>query len=137
MQIRTLAIRSVAALGLVCAASVHAATDPLPSWNEGASKQAIVQFVQKVTDQNSASFVPPAERIATFDNEGTLWGEQPMYVQAFFIFDRIKALAPQHPEWKTQEPFASVLKGDLKGVAASGEKGLLTMVAATHSGMTT
>jgi len=136
MQIRTLAIRGVVALGLLCAAAVHAASDPLPSWNEGASKQAIIQFVAKVTDQSSASFVPPAERIATFDNDGTLWGEQPMYVQAFFIFDRIKALAPQHPEWKTEEPFASVLKGDLKTALAGGEPGLVEMAMATHAGMT-
>ncbi len=129
--------RYLLALSLVCSAVAHAATDPLPSWNDGASKQAIVQFVEKVTDQKSASFVPPGERIATFDNDGTLWSEQPMYFQAFFIFDRIKALAAQHPEWKSQEPFASVLRGDVKGALAGGEEGLVEMAMATHAGMTT
>jgi phosphoglycolate phosphatase-like HAD superfamily hydrolase len=113
------------------------AQDPLPSWNDTAPKRSIVQFVEKVTKPGSPSFVPAAERIATFDNDGTLWAEQPMYFQVFFVVDRVKALAPQHPEWKTTEPFASLLKGDMKGVAASGDKGLMTMLAATHSGMTT
>ncbi|MEY4484227.1 MAG: hypothetical protein RL693_1679 [Verrucomicrobiota bacterium] len=113
------------------------AADPLPSWNDNASKNAIVAFVEKVTKEGSAEFVPLAERIATFDNDGTLWSEQPMYVQAFFIFDRIKALAPQHPEWQDKEPFASVLKGDLKTALAGGEKALVGMLMATHSGMTT
>jgi phosphoserine phosphatase len=137
MKFGTSVIRSVAALGVLCATAVHAASDPLPAWNEGASKQAIIQFVQKVSDERSASFVPPAQRIATFDNDGTLWGEQPMYVQAFFIFDRIRALAPQHPEWKTKEPFASVLKGDLKTALSGGEQGLVEMTMATHAGMST
>ena len=93
--------------------NAHAA-DPLPSWNEGKAKDSIIAFVEKVTKKGSADFVPANERIATFDNDGCLWAEQPMYFQAFFIFDRIKELAPQHPEWKTKEPFASVLKGDVK-----------------------
>jgi hypothetical protein len=114
-----------------------AAGDPLPSWQDGASKSAIVAFVGKVTREGSPAFLPPAERIATFDNDGTLWAERPVPVQAFFAFDRVKALAPQHPEWKTQEPFASLLKGDMGGVAAAGEKGLIEIVAATHTGMTT
>ncbi len=112
------------------------AADPLPSWNDTAPKQAIIAFVEKVTKEGSALFVPVAQRIAVFDNDGTLWAEQPMYFQAFFIFDRIKALAPQHPEWKEEEPFASVLKGDVKSALAGGEKALLEMVMATHAGMT-
>ncbi|MDO6385938.1 HAD family phosphatase [Uliginosibacterium sp. 31-12] len=118
------------------ATTAHAA-DPLPSWNEGASKQAILQFVEKVTQEGSPDFVPLPQRIATFDNDGTLWSEQPAYFQLFFAIDRVKALAPQHPEWKTKEPFASILKGDMKGLMASGEKGLVTLVMATHAGMTT
>lgn len=111
------------------------AADPLPSWNEGASKQSILAFVEKVTKEGP-DFVPPAERIAVFDNDGTLWAEQPLYFQAFYLFDRVKTLAPQHPEWTTQEPFASVLKGDVKGALAGGEHGLLAMAAATHAGLT-
>jgi hypothetical protein len=111
--------------------------DPLPSWNESASKANIVAFVDKVTRQGSADFVPPAERIAVFDNDGTLWAEQPMYFQAFFVFDRVKALAPKHPEWKSKEPFASVLRGDVKGALKGGEHALIEMAMATHAGMTT
>lgn len=113
------------------------AADPLPSWNDTASKKAIVSFVEKVTKVGSPEFVPVAERIAVFDNDGTLWSEQPMYFQAFFIFDRIKQLAPQHPEWKTKEPFASVLKGDVKSALAGGEHALIEMAMATHAGTTT
>ena len=113
----------------------HAA-DPLPSWNDTASKKAIIAFVEKTTSDGSADFVPPAERIAVFDNDGTLWSEQPMYFQAFFIFDRIRQLAPQHPEWKTEEPFASVLKGSTKSALAGGEHALIEMGMATHAGMT-
>jgi hypothetical protein len=112
------------------------AADPLPSWNEGPTKQAIAAFVEKVTKQGGPDFVPPAERIATFDNDGTLWCEQPMYFQGLFAFDRIKALAKDHPEWNDKEPFKSVLTGDMKGLALAGEKGLLEIVAATHFGMT-
>ncbi len=112
-------------------------TNPLPSWNEGAAKSAILDFVAKVTTPNSPSFVPPADRIAVFDNDGTLWVEQPLYVQAFFVFDRVQQLASQHPEWQTQEPFASVLKGDLKSAIAGGEPALVELVMATHAGMTT
>jgi phosphoglycolate phosphatase-like HAD superfamily hydrolase len=110
--------------------------DPLPSWNDVQAKQAIVAFVGRATTAGGPEFVPPAERIAVFDNDGTLWCEQPMYVQLAFALDRVKALAPQHPEWKEKEPFASVLKGDLKGVAVAGEKGLVEMLMATHAGMT-
>jgi hypothetical protein len=113
------------------------AADPLPSWNDTATKKAIVTFVEKVTQPGAPEFVPVPERIATFDNDGTLWSEQPAYFQLLFAFDRVKTLAPQHPEWKTNEPFASLLKGDMKGVAASGEKGLLKIVAVTHAGMST
>jgi hypothetical protein len=111
--------------------------DPLPSWNDGATKAAIVDFVGRVTTQNGPYFVPPAERIATFDNDGTLWIEQPMYVQLAFVLDRVKAMAPMHPEWKDKQPFEAVLDGDLKAVAASGEKGVAELVAVTHAGMTT
>jgi len=113
------------------------AQDPLPSWNDTASKKAIVAFVEKVTKEGSPDFVPVAERIATFDNDGTLWCEQPLPVQLFFALDRVKTLAPQHPEWKTKEPFASLLKGDLKGALAGGEKALLEIMAVTHTGMST
>ncbi|WP_300336637.1 HAD family hydrolase [Accumulibacter sp.] len=113
------------------------AADPLPSWNDGKAKQSIVNFVTKVTEAGSPDFVPAPQRIATFDNDGTLWAEQPVYFQLLFAIDRVKALAPQHPEWQTQEPFASLLKGDLKGVMAGGEKALLEIVMATHAGMTT
>ncbi len=112
------------------------AADPLPSWGDTAPKQNMIAFVEKGTKEGSADFIPPAERIATFDNDGTLWSEQPMYFQAFFIFDRIKALAPEHPEWKDKEPFASVLKGDVNAALAGGEKALIEMAMATHAGMT-
>ncbi|OUS17984.1 haloacid dehalogenase [Gammaproteobacteria bacterium 50_400_T64] len=111
--------------------------DPLPSWNEGDTKQSIIQFVEKVTNKDSADFVLPAERIATFDNDGCLWSEQPMYFQLFFAIDRVKALAPQHPEWKNKEPFASLLKGDVKAALAGGEKAILEIVMASHAGNTT
>lgn len=113
------------------------AADPLPSWNDGPTKSTIIKFVNDVTDKNSPDFVLPDERIATFDNDGTLWAEQSMYFQLFFALDRVKALAPQHPEWKTKEPFASLLKGDVKGALAGGEHAILEIVMATHAGMTT
>src|SRR6476660_1952455 len=116
--------------------STSLGTGPLPSWNDGAAKKSIIDFVEKVTKEGSPDFVSPAERIATFDNDGTLWCEQPMYFQLFFALDRVKALAPQHPEWKTKEPFASLLKGDVKGALAGGEKAILEIIMATHSGMT-
>lgn len=118
-------------------AAVARAADPLPSWNDGPSKRAIVAFVEKATKAGSPGFVPEAERIAVFDNDGTLWAEQPMYVQLFFALDRVKALAPQHPEWATTEPFASLLKGDVKAALAGGERAILQIVMATHAGMTT
>jgi phosphoserine phosphatase len=140
MKGRTVKARAIAlpgALALAVSCIAARAADPLPSWNDTAPKKAIVAFVEKVTKEGSPDFVPAQERIATFDNDGTLWAEQPMYFQAFFVFDRIKALAPQHPEWKSEEPFASVLKGDVKAALAGGEKALLEMVMATHAGMTT
>src|SRR5437773_3914244 len=112
------------------------AQDPLSSWNDGPTKQAIVAFVEKVTKEGSPDFVPTEERIATFDNDGTLWCEKPMPIQLFFALDRVKELAPQHPEWKDKEPFASLLKGDVKAAMAGGEHALLEIVMATHTGMT-
>jgi phosphoserine phosphatase len=112
------------------------AADPLPSWNDTATKKAIVTFVEQVTRAGSPHFVPPAERIATFDNDGTLWAEQPMYFQLFFALDRVKALAPQHPDWTTEEPFASLLRGDMKAALAGGERAVGRLMMATHAGMT-
>jgi phosphoserine phosphatase len=122
---------------LACSATIARAADPLPAWHGGPAKQSIVEFVSKVTTPGSADFVPPAERIATFDNDGTLWSEQPLPVQLYFALDRVKTLAPQHPEWKTQEPFASLLKGDMKTALAGGEHALLELLMATHTGMST
>jgi phosphoserine phosphatase len=122
---------------LAFTSTIAQATDPLASWNDGKAKQSIVDFVAKVTKQGSPDFVPVAERIATFDNDGTLWAEQTMYFQFFFALDRVKALAPQHPEWKDKEPFVSLLKGDLKAALAGGERALLEIIMATHTGMTT
>jgi phosphoglycolate phosphatase-like HAD superfamily hydrolase len=112
-------------------------TDPLPSWNEGPAKQSILSFVAAVTNQSSPDYVPPAERIATFDNDGTLWTERPVYFQMLFAIDRVKALAPEHPEWRTTQPFKAVLENDMEALADSGEKGLLELVMATHAGNTT
>jgi len=113
------------------------APDPLPSWNDGPAKQSITGFVARVTEPGSADFVPPPARIATIDNDGTLWAEQPFYFQFLFALDRVKALAPGHPEWQTTEPFASLLKGDMKGALAGGEHAILEIVTQTHAGMTT
>jgi phosphoserine phosphatase len=124
------------AFGSGIALSTAKAQDPLPSWNKGPAKKAIVEFVAAITDKDSKDFVKPADRIATFDNDGTLWVEQPIYTQVTFIFDRVKELAPQHPEWKTTQPFKALLEGDMKTVVASGEKGILQMGMATHAGMT-
>jgi hypothetical protein len=122
---------------LLAVAGAYAQNDPLPSWNDGKAKQSIIAFVEKATKPGSPDFVPVAERIATFDNDGTLWCEQPVPVQLYFVLDRVKALAPQHPEWKTQEPFASILKGDFKTALAGGDHALMELFAATHTGMTT
>jgi hypothetical protein len=119
------------------AASFDAPKDPLPSWNDTAPKKAIVEFVAAVTDQEGADFVPPPERIAVFDNDGTLWAEQPLYFQLAFALDRVKAMASEHPEWKDRQPFKAALEGDLEKVMAGGEHALLEIVMGTHAGNTT
>jgi phosphoglycolate phosphatase-like HAD superfamily hydrolase len=119
------------------AASPAALPDPLPSWNQGRARQAVVDFVERTTKPGESDFVPPAERVAVFDNDGTLWAEQPMYVQLAFALDRVKALAPKHPEWKTTQPFKGVLEGDINAVLASGAGGLMQIIAASHAGTTT
>jgi phosphoglycolate phosphatase-like HAD superfamily hydrolase len=130
-------VRVVLAGAVVLAAAQHvSAADPLPSWNDTNTKKSIVDFVEKVTKEGSPDHVPPSERIATFDNDGCLWAEQPMYFQLIFALDRIKAMAPDHPAWKTTEPFKSVLANDLKGVMASGKEGLMKILAASHAGLT-
>ncbi len=113
------------------------ATDPLPSWNDTPTKKAVINFVQAVTDSNSKTFVKPAQRIATFDNDGTLWVERPVYVQLLFAMDRVKKLAAAHPEWKNKQPFKAVLDNDMQALAAAGERGLLELIFSTHAGMTT
>ncbi len=132
-RILAAALAALFALG----APARAAEDPLPSWNEGAAKQALLKFVSDVTTPGAPGFVPTAERIAVFDNDGTLWSEQPLYFQLAFALDRVKAMAPQHPEWKTEEPFRTLLAGDVKAALAQGEKAILGILAATHAGMTT
>jgi phosphoserine phosphatase len=117
--------------------SVQAADDPLASWNDGAAKQAIIAFVAAVTTTGSADFVAPADRIATFDQDGTLWVEHPLYTQAMFALDRIGALAPKHPEWKTTEPFNAVLTGDRKAMAKFTEGDWAKIIGASHAGMST
>jgi phosphoserine phosphatase len=111
--------------------------EPLSSWRDTEVRQAIARFVEALTREGTADFVPEAERVAVFDNDGTLWAEQPVYFQLLFAIDRIKAMAPEHPEWKEQEPFKSVIAGDMKAALAGGEKSILQIVAATHAGMTT
>ena len=133
--------QNLIAAALFCAVAftttIARAADPLPSWNNGKAKQSIITFVEKVTKPGSPDFVPVPERIAVFDNDGTLWSEQPVPVQFYFVADRVKALAPQHPEWQTKEPFASLLKGDVKGaLESSGDHGLMELFMATHTGMT-
>ena len=127
----------VAVLALASVSGAAAADDPLPSWNAGAAKRAIMEFVRRVTTPGSTDFVPESERIATFDNDGTLWVEQPIYFQLAFALDRVKALAPQPPEWQEQEPFKSLLAGDRKGALAGGEKALVQLVMVSHARMTT
>ena len=122
---------------LTCTSCTERNIDPLPSWHDGVAKQAIITFVTGVTTKGSPDYVPPAERIAVFDNDGTLWSEQPMYFQLAFVLDRVKALAPQHPEWKEKQPFKAVLEDDVKSVLAGGEHALLELIMATHAGMTT
>jgi hypothetical protein len=134
MRAAFVSIVALVALAAVSAASAQ--TDPLPSWNDGPARARIVGFVQAVTEEGGKDYVPPADRIAVFDNDGCLWSEQPAYFQLLFAIDRVKALAPKHPEWKTKQPFKAVLEGDMKTLAASGEKGLLELVMATHANLT-
>jgi len=138
-MLRTVILRSalILAVGAAVSNQASAQTDPLPSWNDGAVKTTITDFVARVTTQGGPDFVPPAERIATFDNDGTLWTEQPVYFQLAFAFDRVKALAPKNPQWRTQQPFKGLLTGNIKAVAAAGKKGITQVMAATHTGMTT
>jgi len=123
-------------MGVVWSVSARA-DDPLPSWNEGSAKKSIVEFVQRVTKQGGPDFIPPAERIATFDNDGCLWSEKPLYFQLLFAMDRVKQLAPENPEWKEKQPFKAVLEDDHKALAAAGEKGILELLMASHANMTT
>src|SRR5262249_27966990 len=111
--------------------------DPLPSWRDGAAERSIVDFVAAVTREGSPSWVPPAERVAVFDNDGTLWTEQPIPVELQFAIDRVRALAPSHPEWKGRQPFDAALSDDLETLAKGGDEGIMELVAATHAGMTT
>ena len=138
---KAIRVQTILAAILACALTLTAfgaqSADPLPSWNDGKAKQSIVTFVEKVTQPGSPDFVPVPERIATFDNDGTLWSEQPLPVQLYFALDRVKVLGAQHPEWKTEEPFASLLKGDVKTALAGSDHALLEIVMATHTGMTT
>jgi len=135
-SIQLLSILVIALTAHLALSASAKAADPLPSWAHGPSKSAIVQFVQAVTDKRSQDYVPPDERIATFDNDGTLWVEYPIYTQFLFASDRVKELAPKHPEWKTKQPFKALLEGDMKTVGASGMKGVMEILLATHSGMT-
>jgi hypothetical protein len=132
-----LLIISLVAAALAFTPAVAGTQGPLPSWNDGLAKKAITAFVSDVTRESSLKYVAPSERIATFDNDGTLWAEQPMYFQFLFVLDRVKALAPQHPEWKDKEPFASLLRGEVKDVLAGGERSIAELVMVTHAGMTT
>jgi phosphoglycolate phosphatase-like HAD superfamily hydrolase len=135
MKILSASLRLFVITALLLPRLILAQTDPLTSWNEGAAKKALTDFVARVTKQGAPDFVPPAERIATFDNDGTLWCEQPMYVQFAFTIDRVKELAAKNPEWKNKQPFKAVLENDFKALAAQGAKGAVQLVAATHSGM--
>ena len=134
-HIISMAMLALTLTGCSCTAVID--KDPLPSWNEGIAKTNIIKFVHAVTDKANAGYVQPAERIATFDNDGTLWTERPVYFQLLFAIDRVKQLAPQHPEWQTTQPFKAVLENDMQTLAASGEEGLIQLIMATHAGMTT
>ncbi len=124
-------------LFLTACAARQPAPDPLPSWTDGASKQQIFDFVASVTNSDGSDFVPPNKRIATFDNDGTLWSEKPTYFQLLFIIDRVKSMAADHPEWKTTQPFQAVLENDMETLKAAGKHGLIKLAMATHAGMTT
>ena len=134
---RNTILAAAVACSLAFATTIAHAADALPSWNDGKAKQSIMDFVAKVTREGSPDFVPVAERIATFDNDGCLWAEQPMYFQLVFALDRVKALSSQHPEWKEKQPFKAALEGDLKTVFSGGEHALLELIMATHAGNTT
>jgi phosphoglycolate phosphatase-like HAD superfamily hydrolase len=136
LSLRHFVLFAVAGLAVSIGAPVGAADDPLPSWNDGSPKKALLEFVAAVTDEGGKDYVEPAERIAVFDHDGTLWVESPMYTQILFAFERVKKLAPKHPEWKTTQPFKALLEGDMKAVGASGMKGVMEIMMATHSGMT-
>ena len=129
--------RSMVALAAIFFVSTAASAqdDPLPSWNDGPTKEAIVGFVEKVTEEGGPDYVRPEDRIATFDNDGTLWAEKPVYFQLLFAIDRVKQLAPEHPEWKDKQPFNAAIEGDMKTLAASGLKGIAELVMASHAGM--
>lgn len=135
---RTPLLVGLCILSLGCAGSspFSRTTAPLPSWNNGEAKQQIVAFVAQVTDPTSPRFVPPEERIAVFDNDGTLWAERPFYFQLLFAIDRIHEMAPEHPDWKSREPYASILAGEPEKALAGGEKAILELIMATHAGMT-
>jgi phosphoglycolate phosphatase-like HAD superfamily hydrolase len=132
-----IAVHLAAALAVAAAVVAATQSNPLPSWNAGGPRNALVAFVTRVTKAGSADFVKPAERVAVFDNDGTLWGEQPAYVQLLFAIDRVRALAAQHPEWKTKEPFASLLNGDTKAALAGGDHAVTEIIAASHAGIST
>ena len=131
-----LLISGFSAIFAICLCSASNAADPLPSWNDGPAKKAILEFVAAVTDKNGKDYVKPAERIAVFDNDGTLWVEQPIYTQILFAVDRVKTLAPSHPEWKDKQPFKAVLEKGPEGLLAADKKGVIELLAATHTGMT-
>jgi phosphoglycolate phosphatase-like HAD superfamily hydrolase len=141
MKRRSLMMGMAAAAGAMAAGGMvspgFAQADALPSWNDGPAKRSILDFIARTTTPGGPDWVPVPERIACFDNDGTLWTEQPIYVQIAFAVDRVKALAPQHPEWRTLEPFRSVLADDRAALAALGEKGFIEIIAATHTGLTT
>lgn len=135
-RFKAYALVFLAVLGLCRAPALAQTPDPLPSWNEGATKQSILDFVADVTREGSPFFAPPAERIATFDDDGTLWVEQPLYVQLVYALDRLHALAPLHPEWRQQQPFKAGLEGDAATLLGWGSRGLMEIIGATHAGMT-
>jgi haloacid dehalogenase-like hydrolase len=140
MKLRaTLSVKSALTFVVIVAAAIatRAQGDPLPSWNDTDAKRAITSFVSRVTTEGGPEYVPVSERIATFDNDGTLWVEQPLYTQLAFALDRVKALAPQHPEWRSEQPFKAVLENDQRTLFASGEAGIIKILAVSHSGMTT
>lgn len=134
-MIRRCALR-LSVFALISVVPTLGAADPLSSWNDTATRKAIIDFVDRVTDENSPDFVPPAERIATFDNDGCLWSEQPVYFQAVWALDHIKSIADDHPEWKTTEPFKSAIAGDMKGLLATGKEGVIQVMMAAHSNIT-